>query len=135
MITRLIREASSEQEIYLLLAAYVEATRLHAKVSNRSGHGTNAPVGGVDVVKKWIQALFAELGAASTGLNDGARVVVKEGLYVFGEALVRLEVLGRGGTQPVDTSPNLEEEYAVRARPDAFTPPARTSPPLGSLAR
>ena len=41
MITRFIGEASGEQEIYLLLAAYVEATGLHAKVSGHSRRATN----------------------------------------------------------------------------------------------
>jgi hypothetical protein len=136
MITRLIREASSEQEIYLLLAAYVEATQLHAKVSNRSGHGANTPASGLDVIKKWMLDLFAELSAASTGLDGSSRVAVKEGLYVFGEALVRLETLdSTSGTQPVNTSFNLEEGYAVRPPFDAFTPLARTAPSIGPSTR
>ena len=95
MITRFIREASGDKEVYLLLAAYVEATRLHAKVSSHSRRATDTPLDGPDVVKRWIEALFLELSAASTGLDDNFRGVVKDALYVFGEALMRLEVLGR----------------------------------------
>lgn len=141
MITRLIREAGSEQEIFLLLAAYVEATRLHAKVRNRLTRGTGAPLGGLDVVKKWIEALFYELGAASTGLDDSSRMVVKEALYVFGEALMRLEAVSANGTELLDAglhsgeANDTRETYAVHPRPDAPTPISHTPSSLASPVR
>jgi hypothetical protein len=93
MITQAVREARTEQDIYLLLTAYVQATRLGDELRKLSRHATSLPLTGLDDVKERIQGLFAELGVASRGLDDGSRLVIKEALYVFGEALMRLQWL------------------------------------------
>jgi len=136
MITRLIREASSEQEIVLLLAAYVDATRLHAKLGSRATRETASTTNGIDVVKRWVGALFDELSAASTGLDDTARVVVKEALYVFGEALARLEVVAsENTTECPDVDIDTREGDATCSRPDALTSHAEISRSVSSPAR
>ncbi len=53
----------------------------------------NLPVTGRDDVRGRIEGLFTALGLASKSLDDGSRVVIKEALYVFGEALIRLKWL------------------------------------------
>lgn len=93
MITQAVREARTEQDIYLLLTAYVQATRLADELRKLSRHVTSLPLTGLDDVKERIQGLFSELGMASRGLDDGSRLMIKEALYVFGEALIRLKWL------------------------------------------
>jgi hypothetical protein len=93
MITQAVREARTEQDIYLLLTAYVQATRLGDELKKLSRHATGLPLTGLDDVRERIQGLFTELGVASRGLDDGSRLVIKEALYVFGEALMRLKWL------------------------------------------
>ena len=93
MITQAVREARTEQDIHMLLTAYVHATRLGDELKMLSRHLTSLPLTGVDDVRERIQGLFTELGVASRGLNDGSRLVIKEALYVFGAALKRLKSL------------------------------------------
>jgi hypothetical protein len=93
IITQAVREARTEQDIYLLLTAYVQATRLGDEVRKLSRHVTSLPLTGLDDVRERIQGLFIELGVASRGLDDGSRLVIKEALYVFGEASMRLKWL------------------------------------------
>jgi len=93
MITQAVREARTEQDIYLLLTAYVQATRLADELRKLSGHIMSLPLTGLDDVRERIQGLFFELGMASGGLDDGSRLMIREALYVFGEALLRLKWL------------------------------------------
>ena len=78
IITQAVREAGTEQEIYLLLTAYVRATRLGGELGSRSTHLTRLPLTGRDDVRGRIEGLFTELGVASRGLDDESRVVIKE---------------------------------------------------------
>jgi hypothetical protein len=93
MITQAVREARTERDIYLLLTAYVQATRLGDELKKLSRYATSLPLTGLDDLRERIQGLFTELGVASRGLDDGSRLVIKEALYVFGEALMRLKCL------------------------------------------
>ena len=92
-IAHAVREAGTEQEIYLLLTAYIKATRLGDEMSSLSQHMTSLPLAGPDDVRGRIEGLFTALGLASKSLDDSSRVVLKEALYVFGEALIRLKWL------------------------------------------
>ena len=85
MITQAVREAGTEQDIYLLLTAYVQATRLGDELKKLSRHATSLPLTGLDDVKERIQGLFTELGVASRGLDDGSRLVIKEAPRQGGE--------------------------------------------------
>jgi hypothetical protein len=76
-----------------LLTAYVKATRLGSELRSRPTELTRLPLTGRDDVRGRIEGLFTELGVASRGLDDDSRVVIKEALYVFGEALLRLKWL------------------------------------------
>jgi hypothetical protein len=90
-IAHAVREAGTEQEIYVLLTAYIKAARLGEEMSSLSQHMTSLPLAGPDDVRGRIEGLFTALGLASKSLDDGSRVVLKEALYVFGEALMRLK--------------------------------------------
>jgi hypothetical protein len=96
-IAQAVREASAEQEIYLLLTSYVQATRLGHEMRYLSKYMSTLPVTGRDDVSGWIEGLFTALGLASKSLDDSSRVVIKEALYVFGEALIRLKWLEVSG--------------------------------------
>jgi hypothetical protein len=92
-ITQAIREARTEQEIYLLLTAYVKATRIGDEMNWLSQPMTSLPLAGPDDVRGRIQGLFAGLGMASRRLEDSSRTAIKEALYVFCEASLRLNAL------------------------------------------
>lgn len=109
MMTQAVREARTEEEIYLLLTAYIKATRLGAGMGSLLQQMTSLPLAGPDDVRGRIQGLFAGLGAASRGLDDSSRVAIKEALYVFCEAWIRLSWLARtqrtGGPVARSTDP------------------------------
>jgi hypothetical protein len=114
MITQAVREARTKQDIFLLLTAYLQATRLADELRKLSRHITSLPLTGLDDVSERIKGLFSQLGMASRGLDDGSRLVIKEALYVFAEALVRLRWL--------ETAQQGEGGYASQsnARRDCF---------------
>jgi len=97
-----VREAGSEQEIYLLLTAYVKATRIGDAMNQLSDHMTSLQLTGPDDVRGLIQGLFAGLGTASRRLDDLSRTAIKEALYVFCEASLRLN--GLHAAQPAEGS-------------------------------
>ena len=92
-IHQAVREARTEQEIYLLLAAYVKATRIGDEMNRLTQHMTSLPLAGPDDVRGRIQGLFVGLGMASRCLDDVSRTAIKEALYVFCEASMRLHGL------------------------------------------
>ena len=97
-ITQAVREARTEQEIYLLLTAYVKATRIGDEMNRLSQHMASLPLAGADDVRGRIQGLFVGLGMASRRLDDISRTAIKEALYVFCEASLRLN--GLHGAHP-----------------------------------
>ena len=99
-IAQAVREASTEQEIYLLLTAYVKGTRLGAEMSSLSQYMRSMPLAGPDDVRGRIEGLFTALGLASKSLDDSSRFALKEALYVFGEALARLKWIEMRARQP-----------------------------------
>jgi hypothetical protein len=99
-IAQAVREASTEQEVYLLLTAYIKGTRLGAEMSSLSQHIRTLPLAGPDDVRGRIEGLFAALGLASKNLDDSSRLALKEALYVFGEALIRLKWIEKRAQRP-----------------------------------
>jgi hypothetical protein len=104
-IHQAVREASTEQEIYLLLTAYVKATRIGDEMNRLSQQMTSLPLAGSDDVRGRIQGLFAGLGTASRRLDDVSRTAIKEALYVFCEASLRLNGLHGALAEEGLTSP------------------------------
>jgi hypothetical protein len=90
MIADVIRNATSEHEIYFLLTAYVEAVRFCDKLNDMSEHMASLPLGGVDDVRTRFNKLVAGLDAASKRLDDKACETIREALHIFGAALHRL---------------------------------------------
>jgi hypothetical protein len=101
----------------LLLTAYVKATRLGTELKGRPIQLTRLPLADRDDVRARIEGLFTELGMASRGLDDDSRLVIKEALYVFGEALFRLKRLE--STRRPDGSPSRSDDGAELASRDS----------------
>jgi hypothetical protein len=93
IITQAVREANTEQQIYLLLTAYVRATGAGDGPEAVLRRLVGSPLSSSDDLKRQIERLFAALGMASKSLDDDSRVIIKEALYVSSEALTRLGCL------------------------------------------
>lgn len=93
-IQDVIREATTEHEVYFLLTAYVEAVRYGDMLNHLPGQVRELPLHGLDDVRTRVDGLRAELvrsSAPQTG--DRSRVIVKESSELFSEALTRLQRL------------------------------------------
>jgi len=117
-IAHAVREAGTEQEIYVLLTAYIKAARLGEEMSSLSQHMTSLPLAGPDDVRGRIEGLFTALGLASKSLDDGSRVVLKEALYVFGEALMRLKWLESKAQRSEERPANRTHSTRYSDQPD-----------------
>lgn len=112
-IHQAVREAKTEQEIYLLLTAYVKATRIGDEMDRLSQQMTSLPLAERDDVRGGIQDLFAGLGTASRRLDDVSRMALKDALYVFCEASMRLNGL-HGATSDHGSPPASHGEPGLR---------------------
>jgi hypothetical protein len=88
-ISDVIREATSEHEVYFLLTAYVEAVRHGDMLSCLPEPVRELPFQGLDDVRTRVDGLKAEL-ELSLPRNTRSRVIVKESTELFAEALNRL---------------------------------------------
>jgi hypothetical protein len=88
-INDVIREATSEHEVYFLLTAYVEAVRHGDMLSCLPEPVRELPFHGLDDVRARIDGLRAAL-QQSLPRNTRSRVIVKESTELFAEALNRL---------------------------------------------
>jgi len=88
-INEVIREATSEHEVYFLLTSYVEAVRQGDMLSCLPGEVRELPVQGVDDVRARIDGLKTEL-RQSLPRNTRSRVIVEQTTDLFSEALNRL---------------------------------------------
>jgi hypothetical protein len=86
-----IREATSEHEVFFLLTSYVEAVRHGDLLSVLPGPVRELPLNGLDDVRTRVDGLRAELG--SSPRNRQTRVIVEESTEIFCEALNRLQCL------------------------------------------
>ena len=89
-LNEVIREATSEHEVYFLLTAYVEAVRHGDLLSSLPGQVRELPLTGLDDVRTRVDGLRAELGSTR---NTRTRVIVAESTEIFSEALNRLQCL------------------------------------------
>ena len=95
MIVDVMRKADDENEIYCLLTAYIDAARFCYKGNFLPEHVMRLPVNDVHGVRSRFNSLIAGLDAASKGLDDSARVVLREALHVFGTAVACLLKVAR----------------------------------------
>jgi hypothetical protein len=90
IIGRVIRDAESENEIYFLLTAYIEATQFGGRLPE---YLTNLPITGLKDVEARSQRLIMERDKASEQPSNKAGVIIEEALQIFDDALCRLKVL------------------------------------------
>jgi uncharacterized Zn-binding protein involved in type VI secretion len=94
IINDVIREATSEHEVYFLLTAYVEAVRFGDQLSCLPPQVRELPLHGVEDVRARIDGLNAALnGHATRGADNKSLVVARETAGVLGDALDRLQWL------------------------------------------
>lgn len=112
MIADLIREARTEQEIFHLLNAYIEAAGCDGKSSYLPDDMATLPSCVNDVMQRCFKLMEA-LDVSSKRLDDEACLALKEALHVYGNALNRLKSLERekhrslGGYVPVHGISNV----------------------------
>jgi hypothetical protein len=87
-----IREATSEHEVFFLLTSYVEAVRHGDLIGCLPGQVRELPLHGLDDVRTRVDTLKAEL-AQSLPRNSRTVVIVQESTELFSEALNRLQWL------------------------------------------
>ena len=97
MIADVIRNSTSEHEIYFFLSAYLEAVRYCDKLNNVPEHVTSLPLAGIDDMRSRFKKLVAELDTASKRLDHKACETIRELLHIFGAALHRLGSLNADG--------------------------------------
>jgi hypothetical protein len=91
MFADIIRNASTEHEVYFLLTSYIESVRFGDKLNcGVSGRITGLPLNGSADVKERFKLLMLELDAASKRLDDNACEVIRETVYILCAALNRL---------------------------------------------
>jgi hypothetical protein len=123
-IHQAVREARTEQEIYLLLTAYVKATRIGEEMNRVSQQMTSLPLAGPDDVRGRIQGLFVGLGTASRRLDDVSRTAIKEALCVFCEASMRLNGLHGALSEEGPESASQGRPESVSGDPHLAADPA-----------
>ena len=94
MISDLIHEARTEQEVFHLLNAYIEAVRGFGQPSYLPEDMATSPSCANDVMHQCLE-LMGELDAASKQWDDQARLALKEALHIFSNALNHLKLLER----------------------------------------
>jgi hypothetical protein len=99
MIADDIRNADTEDAIFVLLTAYIARVQAAADVGGMPGHITRLPVRGIIDVRMRFENLVVDLDEASRQLNDGVCAGIREALHIFGMALSRLRSLGRAATR------------------------------------
>ena len=87
-----IERAGNEQEIFFLLAAYVDTVRHGDQLNLLPWQVRDLPLAGSDDLKARIYGL--QMRATATDVDHGVRLVVKETIDVFRTALRRLAFLG-----------------------------------------
>jgi len=89
MIDSAIRNSYSDQQIYSLFAGYLETLQCGA---HRIGHMATQPITGINELRARFRQLMIELDTTSSNAEDKSSVM-KQALYIYGEALSRLHSL------------------------------------------
>ena len=95
MIDDAIRDAQSDRQVCALLMAYMES--LDPEIVDRE---QNLEGGDINCVRARFRNLIHELDERSTCTSD-KRPVINQALYIYGEALSRLQILS--AAQPTQT--------------------------------
>lgn len=94
MIADMIRKAKTEQDVFSLLATYVEALGRSEKARYLPKGMVTLP-NGVGGLTRRCLGLMGELDAASRRLDDQACLALREALHIFSNALNRLKSFER----------------------------------------
>lgn len=89
MIHNAIRNSESDHQIYSLFAGYIETLQSGVR---SSGHSATQPISGINDLRSRFRQLMIELDATSSNAEDKSSVM-KQALYIYGEALARLHAL------------------------------------------
>lgn len=89
MIHSAIRNSESDHQIYSLFAGYIETLQCGA---NRVDYSAAQPISGINDLRARFRQLMIELDATSSNAEDKSSVM-KQALYIYGEALSRLHSL------------------------------------------
>lgn len=108
IVTHAIREASSSQEVYVLLTTYLNGAPLVGELMRLSREIVAMNLTGMDDMQVCTVRLFSALHNVSKSLDDISRVAVKEALYVFGSALDRLGSYENGHQPPWHSAPDSD---------------------------
>ena len=92
-IIDLIRDADSEDKIYALLTAYIDALRHSGKGEHVAQQLLALPINGAADLHARLTILFLELDIASKRLDNDMLVVYKEALAIVASALHRIQLL------------------------------------------
>lgn len=92
-IQQAVQEATTEQEIHRLVAAYAKATRIDDQITRFAEVVPGVPPREASDLSGRVRVLFTGLGIASKRLDDDSRTAIKEALHVFCHALLRLNEL------------------------------------------
>jgi hypothetical protein len=98
MIDDAIRNSEFDHQIFSLFAAYIESVQ--------SGVGcleqlTNQPITGLNDLRARFRQLMLELDQKSTHAGDKSPVM-KQALYIYGEALSRLQFLDEKKSRSIE---------------------------------
>jgi hypothetical protein len=89
-----IRSANTEHQIYFLLTSYLESVPFNGDLHwNIPEHVTRLPVYGRADIRSRFDQLMLELDLASKRIDDESCAAIRQGVYVFGFALNRLDML------------------------------------------
>jgi hypothetical protein len=121
MIHSAIRNSESDHQIYSLFAGYIETLQCG---DHRIGHSAAQPISGINDLRARFRQLMIELDTTSSNTEDKSSVM-KQALYIYGEALTRLHALA-------EKKSILREEYMPESNiipahgkaPDCMSAPA-----------
>ena len=89
-----LRSANTEYEIYFLLTSYLESVPFTGSLNwSIPEHVTRLPLYDKADIRSRFDQLMLELDLASKRLDDESCAVIRDGVYVFGFALSRLNAL------------------------------------------
>jgi hypothetical protein len=89
-----IRSANTEHEIYFLLTSYLESLPFTRDLQwSIPDYVARLPLCGKSDIHNRFDQLMLELDLASKRLDDDSCSVIRQGVYIFGCALNRLDTL------------------------------------------
>lgn len=116
MIDDAIRTAESGDQIFSLLAAYIDNLQ---SGENDPAQETCPPVTGLDEVRARFRQLILEFDIVSTRVEDKGPLI-KEALYLYETALYRLQALD-GRNDPAAGEPGRGLRQVSGAAPDRIS--------------